>query len=134
MERRTYRPKGVRNIYIVDWIMLVFLVLGLFGVLIPLLVVPPYPISGGRIGGGVAGVSVLGVFIVLTAVAIFAVLRGRRWGRSYHMIYSIAMLILSFPIGTILQGIALYYLATDAEVKTYFGHKPPGVPPEEKAA
>lgn len=126
-------PGGVRYIYIADWITLVLLVLGLFGVLIPLLIVPPYPISGGRIGGGVAGVSVIGGFIVLTGIAIGAVLSRKRWGRIYQTIFSVVML-LSFPIGTILHGIALYYLATDPQVKAYFEPKPPAVPPEQKAA
>ncbi|MCL5094117.1 MAG: hypothetical protein M1355_03230 [Patescibacteria group bacterium] len=118
-ERRKTVPRGVTYIYILDWITFALLILGLFGVLVPLLIVPPYPISGGRIGGGAAGVSVTGFFALLTLIAIYAVYSRKRWGKIYHTIFSL-VLLLAFPIGTILQGLVLYFLYADPKVGEYF--------------
>ncbi|MCL4498765.1 MAG: hypothetical protein M1335_00770 [Chloroflexi bacterium] len=136
-ERKPRRSDGlhghVKTIYVLDWIMAVLFFLGIFGTLVPLLIVPPYPISPGRIGGGVAGVAVTGTFFVLSVVAIVATLSGRRWGWYYHIVYSILNLLV-IPVGTVVQGFALYYLFADPAVKAWFRGQRPEAPPEKKAA
>lgn len=117
-------PGHVRTIWILDWIMTVFWFIGIFGVIVPLLIVPPYPIGAGRIAGGSAGAGVTGAFFLLSIVALIAVKSGKPWGRIYHLIYS-GLNLLAIPIGTIVQGFAFYYLLADPEVRAWFEEKRP---------
>lgn len=131
-KERRLMPKHVRTIYILDWVTFALLIVGLAGVLVPTLIVPQ-PIGAGRLGGGIAGVSVVGAFILLTVVAIAGVLSRKPWGRIFHTAYSI-LLLFGFPIYTIIQGFVLYYLFADPEVVAYFKGERPGPPPEERKA
>jgi len=118
-ERKVIYPRGARYIQIVDWVMLIILVLALIGILVPTLITPPYPIVGGRLIGGITGVSITAGFAILTVLALIAAYRGTMAGKIYHTVFSIISLFI-FPIGTILQGIALYFMYADPATVEFF--------------
>lgn len=114
---KRWRPPSIKNLYILDSIMLFFLFSALAVAILPL----AGDFASRLLIGGLVGTPVVGTVIGLTVIAIIAVASGSHWGRLYHTIFSFSSLFI-FPVGTILQGWALFYLIGDAPTEAYFEH------------
>jgi len=89
-----------------------------FGVLIPLFIVPPYPISDARILAGTITIPIIGVYILLNIITLVALSAGHTVGKFFQILFSVLMLFV-FPIGTALHAWALYELYSDSEAREY---------------
>lgn len=120
------RPIAVTVICVVEWIMTAFsalLGLGLMfgGTLLAAFIPSDIPGLGGALGamGLVAGIVVLALSAVVAWI-VWKLWQLTNWARIVLIVFAVLGL-LSFPIGTIINGIILYFLAFNKDVKAAFG-------------
>lgn len=112
-------PHSIRAIMTINIITLILLLLALAGVVIPLFIVPPYPISDARLLAGTIAVPIVGGLLILNIFAIIGTLSRKPVGKFFQTLYSFLMLFV-FPIGTVLHGYVLYELYSKEESEKYF--------------